>query len=308
MKSHVIPATAALLVAFVTAALLTLVPLNPAHAASRVDVSTTPSATGSTKVTLSGSGFQYQPNAPGGVYVFFGTVQDPSTNSWAPSQGGKSGETFTYAATSGAQLLVGFEGGSSASASNSLIRADGTWSAEMTIPGSKFDGSSGNPHAGENKVGAQVDCLKVQCGIITIGAHGRINPNNESFTPLSFVTESGAVESGTAAPSFDDEATKLSIPQAKAGDSKTDKESSTDDSQKKTPKTSTSKKPKDSASASDSSQGTSTSSWVVLGVLVVAVLALIAAVIFYVVNRRRQLKHAAAEGAAEPVTNPEQGE
>lgn len=183
----------------------------PAHAAARVDVSQSPNAGEPTTVTISGSGFQYQPNAPGGVYVFFGAVADPATNSWTPSQGGKSGTSFGYASTPGSTLLVAFQGGDSAEAANAMILPDGTWSAQMTIPGSSFSSSSGNPHEGEAVEGATIDCLRVQCGIITIGAHGMLNANNESFTPVGFRTASGEVRSGTGAQSFTDDATVLDL-------------------------------------------------------------------------------------------------
>ena len=38
----------------------------------------------------------------------------------------------------------------------------------------------------------QVDCSEVQCGIITIGAHGVDNANNESFTPFDFAASGAA--------------------------------------------------------------------------------------------------------------------
>ncbi|MGO1661765.1 MAG: hypothetical protein ACTHYD_08380 [Canibacter sp.] len=297
MRVHALRATVAMLAAALLAALIVVLPTNPAHAAGRVDVSTTPAASGATKVTLSGSGFQYQPNAPGGVYVFFGTVADPATNSWAPSQGGKSGSSFTYAGTSGAQLLVGFEGGSSASASNSVIRADGTWSSEMTIPGATFAGSSGNPHEGAAATGAEINCLEVQCGIITIGAHGRINANNESFTPISFVTESGEIETGTAAPSFDDDATKLDIPSTEE-----EAESENTAAGEEVTEEDTAAAPNTEALADTSN----TSTWVVLGVVAFAVLALIGALVFYIVNRNKQKKTAAA--GVVPADTPNEGE
>lgn len=164
----------------------TVAALPAARNAARVAVAPAPAADGPTKVTLSGSGFQYQPNAPGGVYVFFGAVTDPTGGSWAPSRGGRSGQTFVYASTSGSQLLVAFQGGSSAEAANAQIKPDGTWSTTMTIPGATFQATSGNPHAGQQTSGRTIDCRQVQCGIITIGAHGMWNANNESFTPVSF--------------------------------------------------------------------------------------------------------------------------
>lgn len=161
-------------------------PGTAAHAAGTVVVSPEPSAEGETRVTLSGSGFQYVPNAPGGIYVFFGVVSDPASNAWAPTQGGATGVTYSYASTEGAILLVAFEGGSSASEANAVIDASGSWSAELTIPGSSFALSSGNPHDGSAEEGQTIDCLQQTCGIITIGAHGNANANNESFTPVVF--------------------------------------------------------------------------------------------------------------------------
>ncbi|WP_125100697.1 hypothetical protein [Leucobacter chromiireducens] len=187
---------AALLLPFLAVAPLAL-GTAPAQAASRVDVAPAPAADGPTTVTLSGSGFQYQPNAPGGVYVFFGAVADPTTNAWAPSQGGRSGESFAYAGTDGSRLLVAFQGGSSASEANGQIDANGAWSTQMTIPGSKFTASFGNPHEGAQGAGQEIDCLQVQCGIITIGAHGLINANNESFTPVSFAAADGQLQAGS---------------------------------------------------------------------------------------------------------------
>lgn len=160
--------------------------LPAARTAARVAVSPAPAADRPTQVTLSGSGFQYQPNAPGGVYVFFGAVTDPAGGSWSPSRGGRSGETFVYASTAGSQLLVAFQGGSSAQAANAQIKPDGSWSTTMTIPGVTFQATSGNPHAGQQTSGRTIDCRQVQCGIITIGAHGMWNANNESFTPVDF--------------------------------------------------------------------------------------------------------------------------
>lgn len=290
------------------AALVSLVTIvavsSPAHAAPRVDVSPTPSTEGETMVTLTGSGFQYLPNAPGGVYVSFGVVADPSTNSWAPSQGGKSGATFGYAATGGTTILVSFAGGSSAEAANALIEADGTWTAQMRIPGSSFPSISGNPHAGEATEGATIDCLQVQCGVITFGAHGMINANNESFTPISFLTPEGEAVSGTAGQTFteagpgapgaagtpdtaDDDATAVEVPGAG---------SSAAAAPTVAPGTQDSAAPAPVAPAApDETASTGlSSSALVIGVLAFAVLALLAAVVFALVRRSRAAKAAAA--------------
>ena len=265
---------------------------SPAHAAARVDVSTTPSADGSTTVTLSGSGFQYQPNAPGGIYVFFGAVSDPTTNAWAPSQGGKSGSTFSYASTSGSQLLIGFAGGASADSSNSMIDSSGRWSASMTIPGAKFPGSSGDPHSGNAQTGSEINCLRVQCGIITIGAHGSFNANNESFTPVGFVTSDGSVKSGTGAQSFTDDATVLEVPQADAG---AQPEAETPEAAADPETADAGEGPlvdegDQAAPLVEEAAATDSMTWWVLGVLGFAVLALIAALTLVIVKRVRTPK------------------
>ncbi|NEG55966.1 hypothetical protein [Bifidobacterium platyrrhinorum] len=141
---------------------------------------------GNTAVSLSGSGFQSVKNGFGGIYVLFGWVSDPGGDSWKPSQGGVTGETYKYVPDdendpAGYDVFVAFPGSSTESAANGgEIAADGTWNATITVPGARFTSTdrSGNP--------SDVDCTAVQCGIITIGAHGVANANNETFTPLTF--------------------------------------------------------------------------------------------------------------------------
>lgn len=270
--------TAALLLAAATVVLLA----QPANAAARVDVAPAPNADGSTTVTVSGAGFQYQPNAPGGIYVFFGAVSDPGTNSWAPSQGGKSGTSFGYSSASGATLLVAFQGGSSADAANAAIAPDGSWSAQMTIPGSSFASSSGNPHEGQAVEGATIDCLRVQCGIITIGAHGMVNANNESFTPVGFVTADGQVRSGTGAQSFTDDATVLEL----GGDSAAQAEPKATNPEQAARAT----KPSASEPAETDAPAMSGSTVAVFAVLGVALLLLIGAIVALVLRRARERK------------------
>ncbi len=261
------------------AALVALGPVPAAQAASRVDVTPAPSANGDTTVTLHGSGFQYQPNAPGGVYVFFGTVADPATNAWTPSQGGKSGSTFTYDGTT--SLLISFKGGGEEDVANGVIEADGTWTAQMTIHGSTFTSSFGNPHEGEQQSGSQIDCLQVSCGIITIGAHGMINANNESYTPVGLVTSSGSVVTGSQLPSFDDEATVVEVPGA------TDESAAMPTAEPSaSASASASASPSALAAQDSASSGISGVTWAVLGVLVVAVLVLLVAVVVFFRRRR----------------------
>lgn len=291
----------------------------PAHAAGRVDVSPAPSADGETTVTLTGSGFQYLPNAPGGIYVSFGVVADPTTNSWAPSQGGKSGSTFGYAATGGTTILVSFAGGSSAEAANALIEADGTWTAQMRIPGSTFPSISGNPHAGEATEGATIDCLKVQCGIITFGAHGMINSNNESFTPVSFMTAAGTLESGTSGQTFTevapgnaatapgevpaDEATQLEIPGAGGGATAAKPEAAPSAAPVQDGSAPAAQQP-----ATEQPEAGLSSSGLVIGVLAFAVAALLAAVVFALARKARAARATAAGAGSEAARAETAGE
>ncbi len=271
-------------VALALLAAMLLMPAGPASAAGSVSVSPAPSASGPTTVTLSGSGFQYQPNAPGGVYVFFGAVSDPAGGSWSPSQGGKSGQSFAYASTGGAQLLIAFEGGDSAEAANGMIRPDGTWSAQMTIPGSTFQATSGNPHAGQSAAGETIDCTVVQCGIITIGAHGMWNANNESFTPISF---GGSPTEGFQAPGGSADATTgggggpVAVPEQESPDEQAEPEPTAE------PSPATDDEPRAAAQVTDDDQGSAVS-WIVIGVFAVGLLALVAAIITLVLRSRRQ--------------------
>ncbi|MGA1836126.1 hypothetical protein VD659_04260 [Herbiconiux sp. 11R-BC] len=166
-------------------------PAPAAHAAGSVTVTVTgqPELVGVadanylTDVTVTGRGFQSIPSGFGGIYVFFGWVEG---GAWAPSQGGATGSSYRYvyddeANPVGYQLFVSFPGSSTESSANGgEVSADGSWSGQLKIPGSSFESYDRNGDV------TTVDCLQVQCGIITIGAHGVVNPSNESFTPISF--------------------------------------------------------------------------------------------------------------------------
>lgn len=298
---------AAMLMALLLSVVALLAPVAPAHAAGRVDLSATPNADGSTTVTLTGSGFQYLPNAPGGVYVFFGAVSDPHTNAWAPSQGGQSGSTYSYANTPGSTLLIAFQGGSSADAANGIIDANGAWTAQMTIPGSRFSGTSGNPHAGQTQQGAEIDCLAVQCGIITIGAHGNVNSNNESFSPVGFVTASGAVQSGTGGQSFTDEATVIDLPSSQTATPETPEATEEDEAQTAAPRANEAQAD-DAAATGEAEQQSDGVSIAVVAALGVAVLAVIAAVIALIVRRSRDRAPSAPGSDAGSAQTKREGE
>ncbi|MFI9488510.1 hypothetical protein ACIG47_19140 [Promicromonospora sp. NPDC052451] len=193
MTSRRLPRPALPLIALVVVvAVAWLGPALAAHAAAGVTVSGQPDPGRATTVRVSGSGFQSVPKAFGGIYVFFGWVSDPSGGSWAPSHGGVSGDDYRYvpdaqqAQNAGYQRFVAFPGSSTEGEANGgTIAADGTWSTDLVIPGARFEAADGGT----------VDCTAVQCGIITIGAHGVRNANNESFTPVNF---RGADDGGAA--------------------------------------------------------------------------------------------------------------
>lgn len=167
-------------------AVATLVP-SSAEAAARVAVSNEfgkaqADPTYATALTLRGNGFQSIKNGHGGVYVFFGTVK----GTWRPSQGGQTGTNYLYVPDSeaknnaGYQRFIAFPGSDTAGSAQGVIKADGSWSATITVPGAKFNAVDRDGKA------VSVDCLKVTCGIITIGAHGVKNARNESFSPVQF--------------------------------------------------------------------------------------------------------------------------
>ncbi|MFB2555588.1 hypothetical protein [Herbiconiux liangxiaofengii] len=223
-------ATAGLAVGLVAvfAGLLPGQPVPAAHAAGSVSVvvKDRPDLVGVadptylTEVSVSGSGFQSVPNGFGGIYVFFGWVDG---GAWAPSQGGTTGSGYRYvyddeANPVGYQMFVSFPGSSTEYAANGgEVSADGSWSGTMKIPGSSFESYDRNGDV------TTVDCLQVQCGIITIGAHGVVNPSNESFTPITFRDlysgdAAGAAAAGAAAAASGGAATDAAAAEAAAAE------------------------------------------------------------------------------------------
>ncbi|KQX74967.1 MULTISPECIES: hypothetical protein [Aeromicrobium] len=206
----------------------------PAQAAARVTVSNDQGAakadpTYATTLEVKGSGFQSIKGGHGGVYVFFGTV----SGTWQPSRGGQVGTNYRYVPDSesknnqGFQRFVAFPGSDTAGAANGgTIAADGRWSTSLTVPGATFKTVDRSGKA------VEVDCLKVTCGVITIGAHGVKNARNETFTPVAFgslgasrepaASATDAPAAGAAAPSADAPTSAAAQPTtAKAADART---------------------------------------------------------------------------------------
>ncbi|WP_394613542.1 hypothetical protein JNUCC0626_26870 [Lentzea sp. JNUCC 0626] len=162
-----------------------LVVVTPSAQAQGARVAATPASADpeyATTLSLRGSGFQSVKNGYGGIYVFFGWVAEQ----WRPSQGGASGTTMRYVQdreakdNNGYQRFISFPGGETEQAANGVVNADGSWTAQLNVPGARFR------TAGRDGAVSEVDCTKVTCGVITIGAHGVVNANNETFTPIKF--------------------------------------------------------------------------------------------------------------------------
>lgn len=134
-------------------------------------------------VSLSGTSYPTSRDGAtfGGVYVLFGWV-DESNPDWAPTKGGASGKTFTYAndgKPSGTfQQMVNFPGNTTGEGMPTM-NAKGEWKMEFPIEVSQFASAQEQ----------QVDCYKVTCGIITIGAHGLPLDGGEVFTPVYFTAD-----------------------------------------------------------------------------------------------------------------------
>lgn len=201
----------AVAVAALTVAAAASITAPPAWAAAAVSVSgpggaATVSADYATEVTVSGAGFQAIPNGFGGVYVLFGWVDDATGGSWRPSQGGVVGEDYRYvpdaesADNAGYQRFLAFSGSQTEGSAHGVIGADGSWSVGMVIPGATFESQDRDGNV------VAVDCLQVTCGIITIGAHGVKNANNETFTPIRFGASAAAEQTAGEAPAPDAEA------------------------------------------------------------------------------------------------------
>jgi hypothetical protein len=198
LRSTGLFATLAIAAGIVATPLVSLAPAEPARAAGAsvsVSVVGRPDLVGVadpsylTQLQLTGSGFQSIVNGFGGVYVLFGWVDG---DGWQPSQGGSTGADYRYVPDDesnpvGYASFVSFPGSSTEYAANGGILAeDGTFSATLQIPGATFTSLDRSGAASE------VDCRQVQCGIITIGAHGVPNANNETFTPITFTDLYGA--------------------------------------------------------------------------------------------------------------------
>ncbi|WP_185995646.1 hypothetical protein [Nocardioides campestrisoli] len=203
-----VPRAAALLAVSVLASvgLAGFVGVPQAHAAGRVTVDNggrgaVIDSRYSSTLTVTGRGFQSIKGGHGGVYVWFGTVD----GRWQPSKGGKSGVDYVYVPDSesksnaGFQRYVAFPGSDTAAAANGgMLSADGSFTVRLLVPGPTFQG------VGRDGSVRTVDCRKVTCGVITVGAHGVHNANNETFTPVGLRELSGGGQQAEQPATTDD--------------------------------------------------------------------------------------------------------
>ncbi|UDY35922.1 hypothetical protein [Dermatobacter hominis] len=162
------------------------------------------SASATSTVTVTATDYLVPPHACGsnvfgGIYVFFGWVAPGGQ--WGPSwrsstsAAGQYGVSYSYPGEggggdtrddgSGVVRLVSFtNGGMSGTETPFHMDAAGNWSTTINVRGALYswkDISTGATNT--------VDCRAVQCGIFSIGAHGKASRTNEVFTPITFRDE-----------------------------------------------------------------------------------------------------------------------
>ncbi len=177
-----------------------------ASPALTVDRATLDSAA-TTTINVVGTNYLVPPHACGnqvfgGIYVFFGWVQPggqwgPSHRSETTPQGlfgtsysypGEGGGAETRDDGTGTIRLVSFTaGGESGDSTPYHMDSNGNWATTLVVRGSTY--SFTNIMTGAQ---ASVDCLQVQCGVFTIGGHGKSSATNELFTPINFTVAGGA--------------------------------------------------------------------------------------------------------------------
>jgi hypothetical protein len=158
-------------------------------------------------VTVTGRSYLLPPHVCGtdvfgGVYLFFGWVQPggqwgPSFTSSTSTQG-LFGTTYSYPGEGGGgetrddgtgtvRLISFTAGGESGTSTPFHMDGQGNWQADLTVRGSTYSFTDLRTGASRS-----VDCKVVQCGVFTIGAHGKASRTNERFVPINFTDASGA--------------------------------------------------------------------------------------------------------------------
>ncbi|TDC97219.1 hypothetical protein E1285_04330 [Actinomadura sp. 7K507] len=147
--------------------LLVIAP-QPAFAAS-VRVSPTSGLDpGGQTITVRGSGFDAAKNNKFGVYVVFG----PRNADWVTNSNGFLAAKWVH------------PGGAGGGGGQAPMSASGGFSVSLSVKAKYTDGD-----------GKKVDCLRTQCYVITMAAHGVPDRSQDSFTPVRF---KGAASGGGA--------------------------------------------------------------------------------------------------------------
>lgn len=171
-------------------------------------------ATETAVVTVTGTGYLLPPHVCGtdvfgGIYLFFGWVQPggqwgPSFKSSTSTQGlfgtsysypGEGGGAETRDDGTGTIRLISFTaGGESGTSTPFHMDGAGNWQSNLTIRGATYSYTDLRTGASNT-----VDCRAVQCGVYTVGAHGKASRTNERFTPITFVDAAGPPAAPAAA-------------------------------------------------------------------------------------------------------------
>ena len=125
---------------------------------------------------MTGSGFEARANGGVGIYVVFG----PRTA--APTY-------YTDASLYGAARWV--HPGAGDSAGQARLEDDGTFSTTLEIDPRYVDGHE-----------TPIDCLAVECVVITMAAHGVPDRRFDTFTPVPFTTVAAATQPATQQPTI----------------------------------------------------------------------------------------------------------
>ena len=147
-----------------TGAAIDATPVGAAGPSVKVSPAVNVARTGKTFV-INGSGFNATANNNLGVYVAFGPAPALHPSDWF-----KTIEHY--------QAAVWVHIGGTGTATNKPMNANGTFSFTLT----NGDGSPIQPAFGST------DCTKIQCGVVTMAAHGSTNRTQDTFRPVIYNT------------------------------------------------------------------------------------------------------------------------
>ncbi|WP_217135411.1 HtaA domain-containing protein [Leucobacter chinensis] len=124
----------------------------------------------------------------GGLYVLFGWIDPASGDTWGPGHRGVSGKTFTYSKdiepAGTFQSMVSYPGNTTVPGFPMMDSA-GNFEMDLPLIASRF----------ESQHGIDIDCYRMQCGVMLIGAHGQKQAKGEIFVPVYFTDTQDATGS-----------------------------------------------------------------------------------------------------------------